>query len=465
MAHSVLIVEDDPKLADNISVYLGRHGYDTRAKLSGEEGLAEFDVFKPDLVMVDFQLTGMDGLEVLKRIRAADPQIKVIMMTGKGGVDIAVQAMKAGAHDYISKPLVLSEVKLLLDKAVGHERLEGALAYYQKKEAEQSGLSKLLGESECMVALRHKIQQLIDAEYQLKDSNPPSVLIMGETGTGKELVARALHFDGQRRDKPFVEINCASIPGHLMEAELFGFERGAFTDAKARKPGLVETAADGTLFLDEIGEIELGLQAKLLKLLEDKNVRRLGGVREHSVNVRIIAATNQNLEAKVRAGGFRPDLFYRLNMINVEVPPLRERVDDAVFLAQEFLRVQCSRYGKQALSLSKEAITAVKQHPWPGNVRELRNGVERAVLSAESEIVEPAHLALSSAETYPSPNVVATSGISLEEGTALGEVEARLVKQALDRTSWNVSHAARLLGVSRDTLRYRMQKYDLRPPR
>ena len=315
MSHAVLIIDDEETLARNIRTYLTRHGYEARIAGSGEEGLAALDSFNPDLVLLDFQLPGMDGLEILRRIRTAARHVKVVMMTAHGGVPVAVDAMKAGAYDYLTKPLALSELKLLLDKAIGQEQLEGALAYYQNRQAERSGLNKLLGESPPMQALKRKIQQFIDAEERLTEGEPPAVLITGETGAGKELVARAFHFEGPRRDRPFVELNCASIPTPLLEAELFGFERGAFTDAKERKLGLVETANGGTLFLDEIGEMEPVLQAKLLKLLEDRRLRRLGGLRDQKVDIRVIAATHQPLEERVRQGSFRSDLFFRLRII------------------------------------------------------------------------------------------------------------------------------------------------------
>jgi len=315
MSHAVLIIDDEETLARNIRTYLTRHGYEARIAGSGEEGLAALDSFNPDLVLLDFQLPGMDGLEILRRIRTAARHVKVVMMTAHGGVPVAVDAMKAGAYDYLTKPLALSELKLLLDKAIGQEQLEGALAYYQNRQAERSGLNKLLGESPPMQALKRKIQQFIDAEERLTEGEPPAVLITGETGAGKELVARAFHFEGPRRDRPFVELNCASIPTPLLEAELFGFERGAFTDAKERKLGLVETANGGTLFLDEIGEMEPVLQAKLLKLLEDRRLCRLGGLRDQKVDIRVIAATHQPLEERVRQGSFRSDLFFRLRII------------------------------------------------------------------------------------------------------------------------------------------------------
>lgn len=467
MSKAVLIIDDEATLAKNIKLYLARHGYEAQTAASGEDGLAQLDDFKPDLVLLDYQMSGLNGLDVLRRIRADAPHIKVIMLTGHGGVDVAVEAMKAGAFDYLSKPVVLGELKLLLDKALGQERLESALHYYQGRQAEQSGLGKLLGESPPMLALKRKIRQFIDAEQRLVDGEPPAVLITGETGTGKELAARAFHFDGPRRQKPFIELNCAAIPAQLLETELFGFERGAFTDAKERKLGLVEMASGGTLFLDEIGEMELALQVKLLKLLEDKTVRRLGSLRDQKVDLRIIAATNQALEERVRQGLFRSDLFFRLRIIHIALPPLRERADDILLLAQTFLDRHGKRYGKEGLRFSPAAEHALRHYSWPGNVRELRNGIEHAVLLAEEALIEPQHLTLCPALT-PAPSQASDPLLSSQnfpsEGVDLERLEQDLIVQALQRASWNVSRAAKLLNLSRDTLRYRMEKYRLHAP-
>lgn len=307
MTAGVLIIEDEQRLAKNIETFLKRSDFEVRISANGFDGLSEFDRFKPDIVLLDLNLPDVGGLEVLKRLRSVDAGAKVIMMTGAGSTDAAVSAMKAGAYDWLTKPLSLKELKVTLEKAAGQERLEGALNYYQQREAGKSGLDKLLGGSLAMRELKQRLSQFVDAEAALKEGPPPSILITGETGTGKELAARAIHFDGSRRDGPFVEINCAAIPANLLEAELFGYEKGAFTDARQRKLGLVEAADGGTLFLDEIGEIDASIQTKLLKLLEDRVVRRLGGLRDTTMDVRIVSATNRDLEKLVREGGFRAD--------------------------------------------------------------------------------------------------------------------------------------------------------------
>ena len=459
----ILVIEDESTLANNIKTYLNRHGFDVHVASNGGEGLKELEPFKPDIVLLDINLPDLNGLEVLAQLRSHDARIKVIMITGERDAQVAVSAMKAGAYDYLNKPLILNELKLILEKATGQQRMEGALNYYRKRDADGSGISQLLGESPPMRSLKQKVNQLLEAEQLLTDGPPTSVLICGETGTGKELVARALHFNGARREKPFVTLNCGAIPTNLLEAELFGYEKGAFTDARERKLGLAETADGGTLFLDEIGDMEISSQVKLLKLLEDRVIRRLGGTRELAVDVRIISATNQPLEIAVQDGKFRSDLYFRLRVIQFDVPPLRSRDKDILLLAENFLVDQCKRYHKKNLHFSATAKEALRSYTWPGNVRELRNCVENAVLLAQAPLIETANLTFTSQisqttrsgshtepprDSFGFPN----SGINLEEH------EWRLMAQALEKTQGNVTRAARLLGISRDTLRYRIEK-------
>jgi len=471
---SVLLIEDETTLAKNICAYLVRYNYDVRVATTAEAGLAEIDSFKPDIIVLDFNLPGMNGLEALPKIRAIDNQVRVIMITAHGSIDLAVEAMQAGAYHFITKPIALGKLRLMLEKAIEDQRRDQALSYYQRKLGDEAGLNTLLGESSAIKTLKNKIQQIVSAEHSLADGDAPAVLISGETGTGKELVARALHFSGSRREKPFVEINCASIHQNLLESELFGHERGAFTDAHERKIGLFETAEGGTLFLDEIGDMDIGLQARVLKVLEDKNVRRLGSARDQHVDVRIIAATHRSLEKLVREGKFRSDLFFRLRIVQIAIPPLRDRVDDVLFLAKHFLEVQGARYGRRNMSFSPETEEMLRNHPWPGNVRELRNIVEQAVLLAAGPVIEADQLNLCSPQGFmaqhePEPEKANQAGAPQEfafpgEGVQLATVERDLLLRALSHTSWNVTHAARLLGLSRDTMRYRIDKFGLTPP-
>jgi two-component system, NtrC family, response regulator AtoC len=455
MAKAILVIEDEAVLAKNIALYLERSGYEVRIAESAEEGLGLLEEFRPDAVVLDFNLPGLDGLQALARIEAFDAAVRTVMITGHGNVELAVQAMKAGACDFLTKPVALSKLRLVLEKAFGDSRRERTLAYYQKRDAENADAGGLLGESPPMRALKNKVQQLLRAESSLRDGDAPAVLVLGETGSGKEVVARALHFNGPRRGKPFVELNCAALPAQLLESELFGHERGAFTDARERKLGLVETAEGGTLFLDEIGDMDLALQAKLLKLLEEKTVRRVGSLREQKVDVRIIAATHRPLEALVAEQAFRADLYYRLRVVQFELPPLRARGDDIMLLAQHFLQQHAQRYGMPTPLLGEGAAQALVEHRWPGNVRELRNTLEQAVLLHRGQTIEAEHLLLAKVERSPD------SATAADDAATLPELERQALLQALERNGWNVTRAARALGISRDTLRYRIEKFNL----
>lgn len=455
MSTAVLVVEDEAALARNIAGFLGGCGYEARSAGSAEDALRMMESFGPDVVLLDFNLPGMDGLRAIERLRELDPRVRIVMMTGHASVELAVDAMKAGAYDFLTKPISLSELRLMLEKLTREERQTGALAYYRAREERTSGLDKLVGECAAMQLLRASIRKVVAGDEALRDADPPAVLITGETGTGKELVARALHFEGPRRNQPFVEINCAAIPAQLLESELFGHERGAFTDAKSKKLGLVETADGGTLFLDEIGDMELPLQAKLLRLLEDRSVRRVGGLRDQSVNVRIVAATHRQLDAQVAEGKFRADLFFRIRMVHLAIPALRDRGEDLLRLADHFLAHHARRYGKEGLSLSADVRQALLHHRWPGNVRELRNVVEQAVLMSAGPVIESVDLGWLPATAGAAP-VPATPN--------LDQLERDALLKALESSRWNVSQASRLLGISRDALRYRIDKHGLSMP-
>ena len=458
MSRAVLIVDDEQTLARNLAVYLERQGYEVRVCESAEAGIAAYAEFKPDVVLLDHNLPGCSGLDALKRLRESDADACVVMMTGYGGVELAVSAMKEGAADFLTKPLALSGVRLLLERLLDRSRLESTVRYYRERDAGHGGLEKIVGRSPAMQALRERIERVLETERHLPEGEAPTVLILGETGTGKELVARALHFGARRRSGPFVELNCGALPAQLVEAELFGHERGAFTDARERKVGLVETADHGTLFLDEIGEAEHSTQVRLLKLLEDRRFRRLGSVREQQVDVRIVAATHRPLDELVREGRFRADLLYRLRVVELRIPPLRERGRDVIELAGHFLQAQAQRYRRGPLTLGTDAEDALLRHPWPGNVRELRNVIEQAVLMSSGPVIGARELAM----LEPGPGARAAGGEPQDEDLNLERAERRLIDAAMARTGGNVSQAARLLGVSRDTLRYRLERMGLR---
>ena len=467
-SNSILIVEDDEMLAENIRVHLERNQWETHVAHSAEDGLKKLESVHPDIVLTDHMLPGKTGLDVIKGALALDAQIKVIMLTGEGSIQVAVDAMKAGACDYLAKPVSLAELKLVLEKALGQSQLEKTLSVLQRRQSRGS-LDAIIGESPAMVATKAKARQVLEAEKRMNDNDMPAILITGETGTGKELLARALHFEGVRSNWPFVEINCASLPPNLLESELFGHERGAFTDAKDRRIGLVEAADGGTLFLDEIGEVDLSIQAKLLKLLEEKTLRRIGSVRERKVNIRIISATNQNLEQMVGEGRFRSDLYFRLRVITLSMPPLRGGGEDVLRIARYYLQSHAKRYGKTGLHFTHEAEVALLRHDWPGNVRELRNMLEQTVLLSPGEAITPDQLSCTSRRTNDdrpreyeaSPGVPAAMARSLGK---LPDVEQEMVAKTLEKTDWNISKSAKLLGLSRDMLRYRIEKYGFARP-
>ena len=469
---TILVVEDDAIQAGNIAAYLARQGWEVETCGSAEQGLATWEQLRPDAVVTDHRLPRMTGVDMIQKMREADAHVKCIVMTGDDSAQTAVQAMKAGAYDYVIKPVVLAELHLLLERAIGAARMEQTLQFHHERQASGAGVRSLIGESGAMKELKATISRLLEAERRVADGDLPTVLITGETGAGKELVARSLHFDGRRSQAPFVEINCASIPSHLLESELFGHEKGAFTDAKERRTGLVEAADGGTLFLDEIGELEPALQAKLLKLLEEKSVRRIGAMKERKVDLRIISATNRDLEAMVREGRFRSDLYFRLRIVSIHVPALRERGQDILQLARHFLAIQGRRYGKPGLRFTRDAGQALLRHSWPGNVRELRNALEQTVLLAHGPDIDPGQLALCTglgpepprmAPVQPGPGPIAFT-FSPRHEAALEDTERTVVVKALERTGWNVTRSARLLGLTRDMMRYRIEKMGLSRP-
>ncbi len=474
---AVLIVEDEVTLARNIAIYLERHGYSTRVAGSVEEALAALPDFQPDLILLDCHLPGRWGLDAMPELLAQADGCRVVVVTGHGTVQLAVDAMRAGAMDVLTKPVALSQLRTVIERSLAQER-SGRLRDVDETvgravtDAGSEHASRLVGASAAMHDLRDRLGRLRQADQTLGGKHLPPVLITGETGTGKELVARAIHGDGPRAAGPFVEINCAAIPAALLESELFGYERGAFTDARQRKIGLVEAAEGGTLFLDEIGETEPSLQAKVLKLLEEHTVRRLGGLRSATVDLRIVAATHQPLEQRVAEGRFRADLLYRLRVVEIPVAPLRDRDDDVVGLARHFLEELRVRYRKPTLELADDAPAALRAHRWPGNVRELRNRMEQAVLLSTGGAVDARALGLPVADTIVRPEQRAAALATERPATftagsprALEAVEREMLQRALADHGGNVSQAARVLGISRDTLRYRIDKYQLDVPR
>ena len=448
---TVLIVDDEQSLARSAKAFLADHGYEAEVAGTGEKALELLAALQPDVVFADVRLPGMSGLDLLKRIRAFDPVIPVIMLTAYGSIAGAVEAVKLGAFDYVKKPVDLEELKLLADRARETRLLKEELSYYRRRATTDVGFEGLVGESRAVQAVLERARQIAAL-----DETPP-VLLTGETGTGKGLLAHAIHAAGPRAAKPFIEVNCTALPATLMEAELFGHERGAFTDAKESKPGLVEAAEGGFLFLDEIGDVDLAVQGKLLRAIEERAVRRVGSVRERKVDIRIMAATNRDLERAVGEERFRKDLYFRLAVIVLEVPPLRERGEDVLLLTAHFLHAFNAKYGKVVRDLSVAARDLLLSYPWPGNVRELSHVIERAVLWSRGATLDVEHLSLTR-PVAPSDHGDAAPPV---DTATLPQREKTIIEQALRDAGGNQTKAAQRLGISRDTLRYRLKKFGL----
>jgi len=464
---TVLIVDDERTLARAIKTFMTEAGYEAEVAGDAEKALELVEQMRPDVVFTDVRLPGMSGIDLLRRIREFDPAIPVIIMTAHGTIQGAVEAVKLGAFDYMMKPVDLEELKLLADRARENVQLKQELSYYRRRAGGETPFAGILGSSPALTAVMDQVRQIAAL-----DETPP-VLITGETGTGKGLVARTLHHSGPRSAKPFIDVNCTALPANLMEAELFGYERGAFTDAKESKIGLFEAAEGGFLFLDEVGDLEPSLQGKLLRAIEERTVRRVGGIRDRKINVRIVAATNRDIEKEVQQNRFRSDLYFRLAVILIHLPPLRERGDDALVLTQHFIQRFSAKYGKQVRRIDDQARGALLSYPWPGNVRELSHVIERAVLWSREDTLNAEHLSLSApmkaaseqaAVGVPSPmpiNGTAVTPDAAAERTDLAEVERSLIERALREAGGNQTHAAQRLGISRDTLRYRLKKFGI----
>ncbi|MHB0886221.1 MAG: sigma-54-dependent transcriptional regulator [Bacillota bacterium] len=462
---AILVIDDEKNLRWALQRGLSAEGYRVVTGATGAEGLDLAARERPDLVILDLRLPDLDGIEVLKRLRAADARRPVIMVTAHGAVETALKAMKEGAYDYVQKPFDLDEMSVLVGKALDLRRLEAEVVRLRDELDRRGGYGAIVGES----AALGKVLALVD---RLAETTA-NVIIYGESGTGKELVARAIHRRGPRSERPFVAVNCAALPETLLEDELFGHEKGAFTGATARRAGRFEQADGGTLFLDEVGEMSPALQAKLLRVIEEREFQRVGGREAVRVDVRLIAATNRDLKAAVEAGGFREDLYYRLQVVPIVMPPLRERREDVPLLVRHFIELKRPGGADAAgaggangatLRVAPEAMRAMVDYDWPGNVRELQNAVERALVVGGGEAV--------GLDDLP-PEVIGAPGTAQkpsgrfelpdipDEGLSLEDVERELLRRALAKAGGNQTRAARLLGVSRQTLIYRMQKYGL----
>jgi two-component system, NtrC family, response regulator AtoC len=458
---TLLIVEDEPVLARNLVKAFTSQGFEVRHAGGAAEARRLAADAPPDVALLDFRLPDGSGLDVLDGLVAENPELPVVMMTAYGSVADAVRAMQRGARDYVQKPLDLGEIRLKVESALRSARERREISYYRGREAAGGGI---LGESAPIVRLRALVER-VSRLTGAPGAPAPTVLLLGETGSGKGYVARAIHAAGGRRAGPFIEVNCTALPENLIEDELFGHERGAFTDAKTARAGLFETADGGAIFLDEIGHVSPALQSKFLKAIEEKTVRRVGASTDRRVDVQVIAATSRDLDAAVRLGEFREDLYQRLSVAVLRIPPVRERERDAVLLARVFLDEARRRYGVSPRTLSSAAEQAILRYPWPGNVREIANTMERVVLFSDADPLEPEDLGLR-VEGTPGGHVgVAPTGeVSIDfpdGGLSFEAVERALLVAALGKAGGNQSAAARLLSISRDALRYRIEKYGL----
>jgi len=451
MRMTILIVDDEKTIRWSLGEGLRKAGFEILEAASGEEGLQVFVDKTPDCVLLDMRLPGIDGIEVLRRMRKDNPDVPVIVMTAYGEVDKAVESMKLGAYDFITKPFMIEKMKVAIEHALETSRLRTQVRNLERGQGDWQ--SNFVGRSPAM-------QEVFRIVQKIGQSKATTVLITGESGTGKELVARAIH-ECSNSDGPFVEINCGALPEPLLESELFGHEKGAFTDAKARKRGLVEIAEGGTMFLDEIGEMGLTLQTRLLRLIENKTFRRVGGLEDLQVRTRIVAATNRDLERAIEDGSFRKDLYYRLKVIPIHLPPLRERLGDVPLVANFFIEHYNKELNKRVKRMAPEIIGILQGYNWPGNVRELRNVIERAMLLEADDEVLPEHLPVELIS--PNTQVVKQRASFLEENfkpTSLRVMEYFFITKTLEATNGNKSQAAKLLGISRQTLREKLKGFE-----
>ncbi|MBN2802107.1 MAG: sigma-54-dependent Fis family transcriptional regulator [Deltaproteobacteria bacterium] len=458
----ILVSDDEPNLRKMLKAQLERWGYDVHLAENGLKAVEILENDHIDLVITDLRMPEMNGMELLSYIQKIETSMPVIMITAHGTVDTAVEALKQGAFDYITKPYDRSSLKETVEKAA-----KTALLSRQESEFENSenGRFKIIGKSVSMQSIYDMVERVAPT--------PSTVLITGSSGTGKELIARALFDNSDRKDKPYIRVNCAAIPPTLIESELFGYEKGAFTGAETSKPGRFELAHEGTLFLDEIGSITMEMQVKLLRAIQEEEFERVGGVTTTTVNVRLITATNSDLKQMVADGTFREDLFYRLNVVHINLPPLKDRVDDIPLLAKHFLEKYNKRLGKSIKGFTKEATKILLNHNWPGNIRELENIVERCTLFCDEDIINPSHMPGEMLQTAENINLsiseeqtgeldIKNGGLKVQVKAATQNIEKQLIMKALDQTDRNVTRAARILKISRKSLQTKMKEFSLR---
>ncbi len=452
MGVRVLIVEDEQLIRWSLRQKLETQGYHVTESADGTSALLELenDVF--DLIMLDYKLPDMTGLDVLRKVREVDTDVVVILMTAYSSIESAVDAIKLGAYDYLTKPFDMDQLIRTAEKALETTKLRREVRELRRHLQHEYDVKRIMGKAPCML-------ELFDVIASVCESSASTVFLRGESGTGKDLVARVIHYNSDRAPKPFMNITCTALSESLLESELFGHEKGAFTDARTTKKGLFEIADGGTIFLDEVGDMPAGLQAKLLRFLEDRTFRRVGGTTEISVDVRVIAATNRNIEEAIEQGQFRSDLLFRLNVITVQLPSLQERTGDVKILTQHWVTDFAADFRKPITRVSEAAYKKLEAYSWPGNVRELRNVIERAVLLAKGDMIGPGDIVVG---TTDQASEESDGGYILPpEGIDLRELENSLVRQALARTNNNQTQSAKLLSLTRDAFRYRLEKLGL----
>ena len=449
----ILVVDDEKLVRWSLEQNLSSEGYKVFTADKGLDGLSLYKEEAPDITLLDIHLPDVSGITVLEGIKEINSQALVVMITAFGDIQTAVKTIKLGAYDFVEKPFNLEKLKILVNKALETASLRKEVSQFRDTLTSKYGFDSIIGESP-------EIKKTFELISKIARSDATTVFINGESGTGKDLVAKVVHYQSSRAGKPFMEINCTALPDTLVESELFGYEKGAFTDAKATKKGLFEMADGGTVFLDEIGDMKPATQAKLLKVIENKSFKRIGGTKDIVVDVRIIAATNKDMQAEVRNGNFREDLYYRLRVIPITLPPLRDRDDDVFLLSKFFIDSFNKEFKKNVKGISKMTMKSFRVYPWHGNVRELKNVIERAMILESEDQILPEHLPLElSNKEVQIQNV---KGIDIKippGGIDIESVEKELIRQALDSTRGNQTRAAKMLNLSRDTLRYRMQKF------
>jgi DNA-binding NtrC family response regulator len=452
----ILVLDDDRMIRLTLSEALRSWGYECAQAETVAEATRVFHEEHPPIALLDIDLPDGSGLDVLKQIKEESPETIVVMITANVDVENTIAALRGGAHDFIGKPLHMEELRTTIRNAVETRELRREVNQFRREKSEKFGFEQIIGESESM-------KKAMELARRVAASDVAAVLLQGESGTGKDVFARAIHYASPRMNSPYVAINCAALPATLIESELFGYEKGAFTDAKARKEGLFEQAQGGTLLLDEIGEMDLPLQAKLLRVLEEGFFRRVGGLKDLPLDVRVIAASNKDLRKAAEERIFRLDLYFRISVIQIDIPPLRERGDDVILLASHYIEKANSRYRreKKLRGLSPEAQRIFRSYGWAGNVRELRNVIERAAILEDSDTITTAHLPVDLLGARANAAAAGTVFHLPVEGVSLESVELELARQAYERTGGNLTRAAKLLDISRDQLRYRLKKTDL----